>query len=127
MFSSHLDTAACEPPQPVALRLSRCGLLKTDGETIMGADCKTGAAIMICMAEKGIPGHYVWHAGEERGGKGSHARSKTHEEWYKANIKFCIALDRRLYGSVITKQGCEQTASNEFATSIIAQMGFGVI
>lgn len=121
MFSSHLDTA-CQTREKIGLRITEEGRLHTDGKTILGADCKAGAALMLWMIQHGIPGHYVFHAGEERGGIGSHARAEKMAEWYKANIRKCIAFDRRAYHSIITRQGGDCTASDDFAKSLIEQV-----
>jgi hypothetical protein len=124
MFSSHLDTA-CQTTQKVNHLFMVDGRVRTDGSTILGADCKTGVAMMLAMIKGEVPGHYVFHAGEECGGIGSHARAKSHADWYRDNIKQCIALDRKGYGSVITHQGGRETCSQEYAKGIITAFGYG--
>lgn len=124
MFSSHLDTVGMTV-EKVHHRYLRDGRIGTNKQTILGADCKTGVAIMLAMIRHGVPGHYVFHAGEEVGGKGSHARAASMAEFYRNNIRMCVALDRRGYGSIITRQGGTETCSSEFAKSVAEAMKFG--
>jgi hypothetical protein len=61
-----------------------------------------------------VPGLYIFHRGEEKGGKGSKWIIKNTPEILKG-IKVAIAFDRMNYGDVITSQGGGTTASHQFA------------
>lgn len=124
IWSSHLDVACCDADAGKEVNFRFSGnTLHTDNKTILGADCKTGAAMMVTMANAGVPGLYVWHFGEERGGIGAKlvTADEKAEEMLK-QFKYCIALDRRGYDSVITHQGGDETCSNEFATELAARL-----
>jgi hypothetical protein len=73
------------------------------------------------MVRAGVPGHYVFHWGEEIGGQGS---SGLVDEWPTVldGVRFVIALDRRGTGDVITHQGMRRTASEAFALSLADQL-----
>ena len=76
-LSAHLDTV--EPGRGIRPRITD-GVIRSDGTTILGADCKAGIAIIVealrIIRERGLPhGHLelVLTYGEERG----HAGAKT--------------------------------------------------
>lgn len=124
MWSSHLDVCCSDGDAGKLVEFRfRGDFLLTNGDTILGADCKTGAAMMVAMARTGVPGLYVWHFGEERGGIGAKAISsdERNKDWLKT-FKYCIALDRRGYDSVITHQGGDETCSGEFATELAKRL-----
>jgi hypothetical protein len=72
----------------------------------------------------GIPGLYIFHHGEERGGIGSdYIRSKTPE--LLDGIDFAIAFDRYGTTSIITHQGGTRCCSDEFSKSLSKALGGG--
>jgi hypothetical protein len=87
----------------------------------LGADCAAGVWIMREMILEGVPGTYVFHRDEERGGRGSNWVLSNHPDWLTP-FKFAIAFDRKGYGDVITHQG-GRTASDAFARSVAAILG----
>lgn len=87
----------------------------------LGADDATGCWIMREMIQANVPGLYIFHRGEERGGKGSTWLS-TNDKDALEGIKAAVAFDRKGYGDVITSQG-GTTASKEFATKLGAMLG----
>lgn len=101
MWTSHLDTVG-DFPEPVNLKWTG-DVLHTDGKTILGADDKVGVAIMSMMIRAGVPGTYVFFAGEEVGCIGSKAAANAHE-WGDHPYKACISLDRKGESSFITHQ-----------------------
>lgn len=121
MFSSHLDTAASGPPTPVSIHFDG-SIAFTDGKTILGADDKIGAAIMVGMIEAGIPGSYVFHVGEERGMIGSTEAAKSMEDKDALAHDACIAFDRYGYDSIITHQCGSRTCSDAFGRSLMAEL-----
>ena len=87
----------------------------------LGADDTAGVFLMWSMVLAQVPGHYVFHYGEETGGIGSSALSY---DWPAelSHIRFAIALDRRGTADIITHQGMRRTASDTFAESLAAQL-----
>ncbi|CAG7581735.1 MAG: putative peptidase [uncultured marine phage] len=129
MFTSHLDTAtqADGPVKHVRVEESGDDVVKTDGQSILGADDKAGSAIMMYMMEKEVPGLYYFFLGEEVGCLGSKWLAKRLEDdkWieqdlYK-NINKVIAFDRKDYHSVISFQNT-RTASDKFCDELAKRL-----
>lgn len=127
MFTCHLDTATSkkvkvnhvvegedDPEKQV--------FVSTDGQTILGADDKSGTIVMLHMIENNIPGLYYFFIGEEKGTVGSSGILKANPEFFK-DYKKCISFDRRGYGSVITKQFSTTCCSNQFAAKLVEELG----
>jgi hypothetical protein len=122
MWSCHTDTVHTKPGrQTIDNRTSTIRLSKRSRRhsqsSCLGADDTAGVFLMWSMINAGVPGHYVFHYGEEIGGQGSSALAY---EWPDelSHIRFAIALDRRGTGDVITHQGMRRTASEAFAQSL---------
>ena len=88
---------------------------------ILGADDKLGCYIMCRMIEKGIPGLYVFHHGEECGAIGSKWLAKNKPEFVK-DIDYCVAFDRQDYSDVITSQTGGRCCSDEFADALCGEL-----
>jgi RNase P/RNase MRP subunit POP5 len=122
MFTSHLDTA--DRKQGVTKLLSKKDengdeIIYTDGSTILGADDKSGVAVMLYMMVHNVPGLYYFFMGEERGGIGSGLLSSVYEDVdYVKNIKRCVSFDRRDVKSVITSQLGRVCCSNQFGDAL---------
>lgn len=121
MFTSHLDTADRE--QSVTKLYSMIEndeeYIVTDESTILGADDKSGVAVMLYMMSHNIPGLYYFFIGEERGGIGSNKLSRIYDTVsYLKDIKRCVSFDRRNYHSVITSQLGRRCCSDEFGTAL---------
>ena len=125
MFTSHLDTA--DRKQGITKLLSKKDekgdeIIYTDGSTILGADDKSGVAVMLYMMDQNVPGLYYFFMGEERGGIGSGLLSSVYEQVeYLKNIKRCVSFDRRDVCSVITSQLGRTCCSDEFGTALAKQ------
>jgi hypothetical protein len=125
MFTSHLDTA--DRKQGITKLLSKKDdkgdeIIYTDGSTILGADDKSGVAVMLYMMAHNVPGLYYFFMGEERGGIGSGLLSSVYEKVeYVKNIKRCVSFDRRDVCSVITSQLGRTCCSDEFGTALAKQ------
>lgn len=117
IWSSHLD-GACHKVERVRF-VRRKNMIGTDGKTILGADDKIGAALMIMMIDAGVPGWYIFHAGEERGRKGSEAHART-LSWKKDAFipDICISFDRWGTTEVITHQMGKRCCSDEFGLAL---------
>jgi hypothetical protein len=127
MFTSHLDTADRQKSKVNLYSEKRDGdeILRSDGTTILGADDKSGVAVMLYMMAHNIPGVYYFFLGEERGGIGSgyvaaNYKSVKHLE----GMKKCVSFDRRNYYSVITSQ-FSVCCSDEFGTALCKELSKG--
>jgi hypothetical protein len=125
MFTSHLDTADRKQSDVVLYSTIVDGdeIFVTDSTSILGADDKSGVAVMLYMMEYNIPGIYYFFIGEERGGIGSNKVADIFENIEHLKIvKRCVSFDRRNYFSVITNQLGRQCCSNEFATALAKEL-----
>ncbi len=114
MFCCHLDTFGKEKMS--INHIIDDNYIKSDGNTILGADDKSGMTILLYMIHKKVPGLYYFFIGEEVGGIGSSSISKHFEKFL--NINKCISFDRRGLNSVITHQSLTRTCSDEFASEL---------
>lgn len=89
----------------------------TIGPSLLGADDKLGVFIMCKMIEKGIPGRYIFHVGEEVGCIGSRYIADNRPDFLK-NMRRAIAFDRAGYGDVIVSQATGVCASKEFTDAL---------
>jgi hypothetical protein len=117
MWASHCDTAD-DHPTPVVFKTDG-DFLMTDGRSILGADDKTGCTIMAMMIRAGVPGHYVFFAGEEVGCVGSTEYAK---EVDAAEYDYVISFDRRGYDSIVTHQMGDRTCSTEWALELASRI-----
>lgn len=125
-WASHTDTVDWDEGRK-ALRIDSKGRFALDHESeasCLGADCTAGVWLMRRMILAGKPGLYIFHRGEECGGKGSKYLAKHGNVLWK-DIKFLISLDRKGKDSVITSQFMGETASNAFARSIAPMLPRG--
>lgn len=121
MFTSHLDTADRIQEPTVLYDAEEKGesYIITDGNTILGADDKSGVTVMLYMIAHNIPGLYYFFIGEERGGIGSGKLSSVFNSTeHVRGIKRCVSFDRRNYHSVITEQMGRRCCSDEFGTAL---------
>jgi hypothetical protein len=121
LWSSHTDSVhRSEGHQKITMEGQFIQLHKNSKSGCLGADDAAGNWIMIEMIKAGVPGLYIFHFGEERGGQGSRALlDKTPE--VLDGIKAAIAFDRRGTTSVITHQG-SRTCSDAFGRSLADQL-----
>ncbi len=121
-----------ETGKPPALRsgfyYGAKGLLNKDLNLIdmyegcpVGADDKVGVYILLKMIEAKIPGTYIFHTGEERGGLGSASLAAKHPKIF-TNINRAIAFDRADYSDVITYQRSSRCCSKEFGEALAASL-----
>lgn len=119
LWSSHVDT--CHRRDGLQkVQLDETGLVRlADGSpsNCLGADCTAGVWLMTEMIEAGVPGLYVFHRGEERGGLGS-SYVAANEASRLDGMLSAVAFDRRGTRSVITHQRGERCCSDVFATSL---------
>ena len=127
LWSSHTDTVhRTEGIQ----RVIRTGDILSLGDkskrtsNCLGADCGAGVWLMLEMIRAEVPGLYVFHAGEEIGGKGSSAIVKN-SPGLLDGIKYAIAFDRHGTNSIVTHQIGGRCCSDEFGQSLAKMLGMG--
>lgn len=121
MFTCHLDTADRKKSKVVlySKKIDSQEHIVSDGTTILGADDKSGVAVLLYMIAHNVPGVYYFFIGEERGGIGSNKVSKEFDSFeHLKGIKKCVSFDRRNYYSIITSQMFSECCSDEFANSL---------
>ena len=118
MFSSHVDTVHKLDGKQGLIYHKDCALIERDHRDglmqPLGADDGAGVWIMLNMIEAGIPGLYIFHRAEERGGIGSRFVA-AHNAKLLDGIERAIAFDRAGDTDVITWQGGDVCCSDEFA------------
>lgn len=123
MFTSHTDTVHRQAGTQRIVQ--KAGLVKLSeaekNASCLGADCTAGVWLMREMILARKSGLYVFFREEECGGIGS--------QWFAENtpdicrgINWCISLDRKGTGSIITHQAGGRSASDAFAKSLAKQM-----
>jgi hypothetical protein len=118
LFSCHTDTVhRNDEMQKIYWDVHREEFFKKD-EQPLGADDAAGVWLMLEMIDAGIPGTYVFHRGEERGGIGSTWVSTNAKDWLKDNFDRAIAFDRKATHSVITHQGYGRCCSDLFGEAL---------
>lgn len=125
LFSSHTDTVhrigRRQRPyiDPAGfLRLNRRDRKRS---TCLGADDTVGVFLCSEMVRAKVPGHYVFHFGEECGCLGSSEVAETFADWLK-QFAIAIAFDRMGTSDIITHQCGARTASDAFARSFADQL-----
>lgn len=101
-------------PQSTILSLSRRSKRLS---TCLGADDTAGVFICAGMVLAGVPGHYIFHYGEESGGIGSGNLARMAPELVQG-ATHAIAFDRRGTSDIVTHQWSTRTASDAFAASL---------
>lgn len=120
LFSCHLDTVhRTGGRQTLGWDVDTGLFYKVEGsdDQCLGADDGAGIWLMLEMIDAGVPGVYVFHYGEERGGVGSTGLAEHHSDWLKS-FKRAVAFDRRGTSSVITHQGWGRCCSDTFGDAL---------
>lgn len=122
MWSSHTDTVtSTDGRQSIMWDNNVIRLNGGKPGQCLGADDGAGMWLMIEMIKAKIPGLYVFHRGEERGGIGSSWIVKNTPKLVDG-IKYAIAFDRRSTGDVITHQAGGRCCSDAFAKALSMQL-----
>lgn len=124
MWSSHTDTVhTTKGMQLLGYDKDEVGVSANEkNSNCLGADDAAGVWLMHQMITENVPGLYIFHRAEEGGRKGSIWLAKNNADLLKG-VKYAIALDRRLEGSIITHQSGDRCCSEEFSKSLAAQLG----
>lgn len=122
LWSCHTDTVHWDDgDQPVTVTGRYMQLAHDAQSNCLGADDTVGVWIMREMILAGVPGHYVFHHGEERGGIGSGDVTRYEPDRF-ADALYAIAFDRRGTRDVITRQAGGRCASDAFAHALARQL-----
>ncbi len=122
LWSSHTDTVHVQGGQQNIRVLGDTVHVTDANSNCLGADCTAGVWIMSEMIKAKIPGLYVFHRAEEKGGLGSGWIAKHNEEFLEG-CKYAIAFDRRGRTSIITHQYGGRCCSKAFADSLSTAIG----
>ena len=126
LWSSHTDTVHWESGiQRVVIAGGRVCLPAGSQSTCLGADDTVGVWLMREMILARVPGHYVFHYGEESGGIGSSKLAARQAAFLERKFDAAIALDRGGCADIITHQTGQRCCSDTFAYSLAAQLGTG--
>lgn len=99
-------------------------LAASDGTQPLGADDGAGVWLLLEMIDANVPGTYIFHRGEEKGGIGSGGMTRLHFDWLK-QFDHAIAFDRRGTKDIITHQARGRCCSDVFAKAFAALLGMG--
>jgi hypothetical protein len=120
MFSSHTDTVHNKSGKQKLF--TNKGKVLTSDSTCLGADDTVGNYLMLSMIDNNIPGLYVFHRGEERGGLGSSFIAEQTPDLLKG-VEIAIALDRKGKDDVVQFQMGSRCCSEKFAKQLASLMG----
>lgn len=103
-FSAHMDTV--EPTEGIELIMTEDGIIKTNGKTILGADCKAGIASVLeavrCAVEQEIPFkgiQILFSISEEIGLLGAREMDLTD---IKADVGYVFDTEKPVAGVVVS-------------------------
>lgn len=122
IFTCHLDNY-CKKKEKVN-HIFEENIIKTDGKTILGGDNKAGVSALLYMISKGIPGLYYFFIGEEpilSGGCFGSSKLVENNPKLLRKYKRAIAFDRKMTGSIITRQMAQACCSDEFANALVKE------
>lgn len=118
LWSSHTDTVhSAAGRQHVLFDAGTARLPKRSTSRCLGADDTVGVYLMRQMILRGVPGYFVFHHAEERGGIGSSAIARANADWL-SRFDQAIALDRQGTGDVVTHQAAGRSASDAYAAAL---------
>lgn len=89
----------------------------TEAPCVLGGDDKVGVYILCRMIDKGIPGRYIFHVGEERGCIGAKYIATDTPDRLK-HMRRAIAFDRAGYTDVIAWQRGSRCSSETFSKEL---------
>ncbi len=120
LFSCHLDTVHVTFGSREVVT-SDTNIISSGDGTPLGADDGAGVWLLMEMIDAGVPGTYVFHVGEEKGGIGSKWMSDNRPE-ILTKFKRAIAFDRKGAYDVITHQAWGRCCSNKFAEALAEEL-----
>jgi hypothetical protein len=125
LWSSHFDTVhTSDGYQKTAIGKGLTLKLHSGSKSsCLGGDCTAGVFIMREMIKANVPGVYVFHYGEEKGGIGSRFIRNNPEDL--GGLDYAIAFDRFGTTSIITHQAGGRCCSEAFSKSLNKALGGG--
>lgn len=120
LFSCHLDTVHSSFGHREVVT-SDTNLISSGENTPLGADDGAGVWLLLEMIDAGVPGTYIFHSGEEKGGIGSKWMS-DHATDLLSTFKRAIAFDRKGTFDVITHQFVGRCCSDAFAEALASEL-----
>lgn len=124
IFTCHLDNY-CKEKNKVN-HVIEGNIIKTDDTTILGGDNKAGVTTLMYLIEQGVPGYYFFFVGEEpilSGGCWGSSQVVQHQPDFLKKFDRAIAFDRKMTGSIISRQMAQTCCSDEFVEALIAEFG----
>lgn len=123
MWSAHTDTVHKEGGSQ-KLCLSGDLITVAKPSNCLGADDTAGCWLLCAMMAARVPGLYIFHRGEEKGGVGSSWLVENRADIVDG-IDAAIAFDRRGTKSIITHQRSGRTCSDAFGLALGDTLGLG--
>lgn len=127
LYSCHVDTVHSQKVSDGSMQtlfmdtaLNHVFLEKPESGCL-GADDGAGIYVLLRMLAAEVPGTYIFHRGEERGGIGSNAMLTKHKAWL-SSFEQCVAFDRAGKEDLIVTQGGQACASVAYGDSLIAAL-----
>ena len=118
MMTAHSDTVHATPgTQEVLYDNNIMVAYKGNDNQPLGADDAAGVWVLMEMVRAGVPCWVSIFRMEEKGGLGSSFAAKDNPEFFKA-FKWCVSIDRRGTGDVITHQSWGRCCSDEMAAHL---------
>ena len=125
LWSCHTDTVdRHEAMKSITISEGQLRLANGRAGMCLGADDTAGVWIMNSMVRAKVPGLYIWHRGEEKGGLGSQWIA-TRSPGSLAGIDAAIAFDRKGTSSIITHQFGQRCCSEAFSRSLATNLPAG--
>ena len=124
LFSSHIDTVHYTGGEQRIVYDKEFGHIFLDkicGTNCLGADDGAGVWLMLEMIKAKVPGTYMFHRGEEKGGIGAQEMTRARSDWLE-EFEIAVAFDRPRDNEVITVQGGTRTASDKFAWALAKEL-----
>lgn len=132
LFSCHVDTVHSNTESDGSFQnlmydatFNQIFLAKESKSGCLGADDGAGIYIMLRMIAAKVPGSYIFHTGEERGGIGSNAVRQKHKELLE-DFNRAIAFDRKCAvgdaPEVIVTQGGTSCASIDMGKALVEEL-----
>lgn len=122
LFTCHLDNYCKEKVK--INHVIEGDIIKTDGKSILGADNKAGVVTLLYLISQKIPGTYYFFLGEEpiiSGGCWGSTKLVENNPDFLRKFKRAIAFDRKMTGSIISRQMAQECCSQEFVNSLISE------
>ena len=121
IFASHTDTVHTQSGRQKIVQSGDRLVVAGKKGGVLGSDDGAGVWIMIHLIRAEFPAKYIFHMGEEIGGRGSSwiADHKPKLIW---GGEIMISLDRRGNSEVITHQMGRRCCSDEFASALALQI-----